>query len=520
MPSSFRSPSPAALLWLIGPLLGGIAALLLGQDANWDLRVYHYYNPYAFLTGRLNFDILPALNPTFYNPFLDLPVYLAAQALPARAVGFLLGAFQGLIVPLLFAISLRLLPREGVHRTAIALILTAVGATGAMTVAQYGATFHDNTLAVPVLASLLLVLVVDRRALEGRSLALPIAGAALLDGLAFGLKLTMAIYALGFAAALLTALPMRRWPFAILIAGVAGLAGALLGGGWWSWHLWQEFANPFFPHFNDVFLSPMAGPTDFRDMKFLEKLDFADRLIFPFLFTLNSWIAAEGEFRDPRLLLAFVVALPALFVCWRAERNLRAVLLFAAVPYMLWLAMYGIYRYLLPLEILTPVIVLAGLRCLRANWLQAGRIAAALSLLAAAFTLYPVFPDPMRAPWGERFVELETAPRIADPAKTLILLPGDRPTAFMIPHLPTQIRFVAVSDWPYLYQASDKGYEPIVRKLLRDHDGEMLALFGPQDDARTPRVLARFDLRLTSHCQAVKANLVPWPFRLCRVERL
>ena len=90
----------------------------------------------------------------------------------------------------------------------------------------------------------------------------------------------------------------------------------------------------------------------------------------------------------------------------------------------------------------------------------------------------------------------------------------------MIPHLPPQIRFVAVSDWPYLYQASDKGYEPIVRKLLQDHDGQMLALFGPQDDERTPRVLARFDLRLTGDCQAVKANLVPWPFRLCRVERL
>ena len=68
------------LLWIIGPLLGGIAALALGQDANWDLRVYHYYNPFAFLNDRLNFDIMPALNPTFHNPFLDLPAYLAAQA--------------------------------------------------------------------------------------------------------------------------------------------------------------------------------------------------------------------------------------------------------------------------------------------------------------------------------------------------------------------------------------------------------------------------------------------------------
>lgn len=513
-------PVAQRLIWILGPLLGGIAALLLGQDASWDLRVYHYYNPYAFLTGRMNFDILPALNPTFYNPFLDLPVYVAAQLLPAPLVGFLLGAFQGLILPLLFAIAQRLLPPTMERGGVIALVLAMVGATGAMTMAQYGATFHDNTLAVLVLASLLLLLAAADRAASQGPVGWPIAAAAFLSGLAFGLKLTMAIYVLGFAAALFCALPRHFWLQGVLIAGLAGLAGALLGGGWWSWYLWREFANPFFPHFNDLFLSPMAGATDFRDLKFLEMLDVADRLIFPLLFTANSWIAAEGAFRDPRLLLAFVTGLPALFVLWRAEPRLRTVLVFAALPYGLWLAMYGIYRYLLPIEMLAPVIALAGLSAIPPTRAIAARAAAALSLLAAAFTTYVDFPDPMRAPWSERFVEIETPPRLADPARTIVLLPGDRPTAFMIPHLPPQIRFVTVSDWPYLYQTPDRGYEPVVRRLLAQHQGPLYALFGPQDDKRTPRVLARFDLRLTGDCQAVKANLVPWPFRLCRVERL
>ncbi|MGE0154435.1 MAG: hypothetical protein AB7R90_17600 [Reyranellaceae bacterium] len=507
------------VLWLAGPLLGGIAALLQGQDANWDLRVYHYYNPYAFLAGRLNVDIIPALNPTFYNPLLDLPVYFAAQALPARLVGFLLGAFQGLIVPLLVALGLRLLPGGVGFRQAIALVLALVGATGAMTLVQFGATFHDNTLAVPVLAALLLVLRAQAQAERNEPVDLSIATAALLSGLAFGLKLTMAIYVAGFAAALLAALPPRLWLRAVLVAGIAGLAGTLLTGGWWSWHLWQEFANPFFPHFNDLFRSDMAGPVDFRDRKFLEKLDLVDRIVFPFLFTFDSWKAAEGDFRDPRLLLAFLAALPALALCWRAEAKARAVVVFAAVAYVLWVLVYGIYRYLLPLEMLAPVIVLAALRCLRLDRSIAARAAAALSLLAAALTLYPDFPDPMRAPWTERFVQLDAPPRIAQPERTLVLLPGDRPTAFMIPEFPPAIRFVHVSDWPYLYQSADKGYEPIVRKLLAEHDGALLALFGPQDEARTPRVLERFGLRLTADCQPVKANLVPWPFRLCRVEK-
>lgn len=507
-------------LWLIGPLLGGIAALLQGQDASWDLRVYHYYNPYALLQGRLNFDILPALNPTFYNPLLDLPVYLAAQLMPAWLVGFLLGAFQGLIVPLLLALALRLLPEDMNWRPAIALVLALVGVTGAMTLVQFGATFHDNTLAVPVLAALLLVLRAQAQAERHQPVDLAIAAAALLCGLAFGLKLTMATYVVGFAAALLAALPPRLWLRAVVIAGIAGLAGTLLTGGWWSWHLWQEFANPFFPHFNDIFRSDMAGPVDYRDRKFLDNLDLFDRLVFPFLFTLDSWKAAESHFRDPRILLAFVATIPALLLCWRAEPRVRAVIVFAAVAYGLWVLVYGIYRYLLPLEMLAPLIVLAALRCLRLDWRLAARAAAALSLLAAAFTLYPEFLDPMRAPWTERFVQLDAPPRIAEPDRAIVVLPGERPTAFMIPEFPPAIRFVHLSDWPYLYQSSDKGYEPIVRRLLRDHDGALLALFAPQDEARTPQVLAAFGLRLTSECQAVKANLVPWPFRLCRVERI
>ncbi|MDP9195674.1 MAG: hypothetical protein M3O22_02725, partial [Pseudomonadota bacterium] len=50
------------------PLAFGILALVLGQDANWDLKNYHWYNGYAFLWGRWNIDILPSQTPWFYNP--------------------------------------------------------------------------------------------------------------------------------------------------------------------------------------------------------------------------------------------------------------------------------------------------------------------------------------------------------------------------------------------------------------------------------------------------------------------
>jgi hypothetical protein len=59
----------------------------MGLDANLDLRNYHYYNAYAFLTDRQALDVAPGQRQTFMNPLLDLPFYWMAQAWPPVWVG-------------------------------------------------------------------------------------------------------------------------------------------------------------------------------------------------------------------------------------------------------------------------------------------------------------------------------------------------------------------------------------------------------------------------------------------------
>ena len=189
------------VLWLGAPVLIGAVGLLLGQDANWDFRNYHYYNGYAFLNGRLGFDLLPANHPTYYNPLLDAAVYWTMQNMPAWQVALLLGSFQGLITPLLYNIALLVTPVMP-RQKLVAAIVAAAGCTGAMTVSEIGATFHDNTLSVPVLAGLWLLLL----ALSGATAKRfwwAIAASAFLIGLACGFKLTMSLYAVGLVAALL-----------------------------------------------------------------------------------------------------------------------------------------------------------------------------------------------------------------------------------------------------------------------------------------------------------------------------
>ncbi len=508
-------PIRALVLWLGAPMLIGVAGLLLGQDANWDFRNYHYYNGYAFLNGRLGFDLLPANHPTYYNPLLDGGVYWMMQTMPAAAVALVLGTFQGLIAPLLYRIALIVAPPLP-RRQLLAAILAAAGCTGAMTLSEIGATFHDNTLSVPVLAGLLLLLLALSGRAIGRQFWSAIAAAAFLIGAACGFKLTMSLYAVGLIAALLVALPLRRLIVAMAVAGAAGLAGFLATGGYWSWLLWTHFHNPFFPHFNNIFHSSFAADTAYRDMKFIENLSLSERVLLPLFSTFDSWRVSEADFFDARLAAAFVLCLPALFLLRRATPTIRALIAFAVAAYVVWVWLYCIYRYALPLEMLAPTLCLAALLAIG---LKPARAITAAALIAVALTLATGYPKNLeleRVPFGQRFVTVDGLPQLSD--DTLIVMAGDNPAAFIVPALPPAIRAVRINDWPFLGQNSQDGFEPLIRRTVADHTGPLVLLTHSDDFGRAQKIATLFGLRLLDDCTKLSTNLTADKFLLCKAQ--
>ena len=188
------------------PLGFGALALVLGQDTNYDLRNYHWYNPYAFLTGRLALDIGPAHANTFYNPLLDVPVYLLAQALPAKAVGFLLGTVQGLNFVLLFALLRALIVAPSpAQRSGFAAVVAGVGVLGGGHLSLVGTTYYDNVVSLAVIGAALIVAASASTVFAGpmRSSFARTAAAGLVLGAGAGLKLPTAVFAVGFCAAFL-----------------------------------------------------------------------------------------------------------------------------------------------------------------------------------------------------------------------------------------------------------------------------------------------------------------------------
>src|SRR5437016_4086005 len=93
-----------ALEWLfLGSVILGWAIMVAmrGKDMSWDFRNYHWYIPYAFLNGRLGFDVAVAHQATYYNPLLDVPFYWLATHVHAWLALGILGAVQGAnVVPI------------------------------------------------------------------------------------------------------------------------------------------------------------------------------------------------------------------------------------------------------------------------------------------------------------------------------------------------------------------------------------------------------------------------------------
>jgi putative flippase GtrA len=518
-------PLPAAAypLTLLACLGSGAAALWLGMDANWDLRNYHWYNGWAFLNGLLGRDLLVSQTPSFYNPTLDAAYVWLAGNLPARAVGFALGMAHGLNFLPLFAIAWRLsdLAHPG-HRLALSASAALAGITGAGGVSELGTVFYDNLLSLCVSGSAWLV-VWRWDTLTGEN-GLSDAGWALLAGLpaglAFGLKQPMVIFCVGLCAAFLAAdLP---WPRRLRLGfsfGFGVLLGFAIGGGHWAWHLWTHYGNPLFPYFNHIFQSPWGLPAPYRDETFVPRT-WAEKLLLAYRFSFNTRLVGEAEFRDFRI-LALVTLVPlAAANRWRkpGPPSPAGWLLAAGLlGYAAWVILFSIYRYLIPLEMLAPAMIVAAV-----GWLPVPGKAQALAAACALWLLVSctIPGNWLRVPWEAQAIPVEVPP-VERPEQTLVLLSGREPLSFLIPAFPKSLRFYRIDSNFALPGDPGSGFRKQFHDAIRGHLGPLASLHLAAERDMAAAALAGYGLELDGPgCRPVSSPLNPAPYALCPVRRL
>lgn len=525
-PSPIQEAPHGLTRWELLFLAGAVAAsalyaVWLGKSSGWDFRNYHWYDAYAFLNGRLGYDLAVAHHATYYNPLLDVPFFVLATAGTSWFAILVLGAVQGLnIVPLYLMARSALVQPIPLPGKAAPAVLALLCATGSTAVSMVGKTTYDNVASVLVLSGLAAIVIHrDALAREERGFWPAALGAGMLLGMALGFKLVEAPFAVGGAAAMLALggrLPVQAKRLLALALG--GLAGALLTGGYWHFTLWQETGNPIFPYFNHIIGSPLATEGSYRDARFIPPT-LLDALSVPFRYLIDYRVSDDGAFRDIRITIAYVLV-PLAALLWAAGARARdsfteaqctrVLFAFAGVSYVAWLSIFGIYRYMIALEMLAPLLILAA--CALLPLRLSFRLGLALFLIiGSAFA--GRYELEGRLPLSDPYIRVEGA-RLVPRADAMILMTGKEPMAFMIPDLAPSSPVLRIDGW-LASPADGSGLTQRMRARVAAHQGPLLVLFAPYEAPAAAKATAAYGLAIEEDaCDTITTNL-GGPYRLC-----
>jgi len=497
-------------------VLGGAAwAFVRGQDLNYDQLNYHTYTSYAWLTGRTLTDLAAAQIQTWLNPVLYVPGFLLIRYTPPVVAGMTMGALTALNGVLLWILARRL--TTGYAKTTscwCSAFAAFVGVSGSMFLSFLGTTFGECL--PPVLAAVILVVSDAEDWPRGEGAKLLGAGCCL--GLACGVKLTNLVYALGMTVTLMVLWPFLRFRALHLLGYAAGgVVGFAVSGGYWAAKLWTALDNPVFPFFNGIFRSVMYEPVNFQDPAYIPSSLARAAVVYPFEWLLGFYRPSNPLFfREPRFALIAVllpVALAAALArAWprpsadpereeaTSARNFWILCLFFLFSYGFWLTRFGVQRYLLVLEVLSGVLLLVVL----GRMLRSGReVGIVMAGLAVAVVLWTRPTD-----WGHGSYEASWygITHAEDPAaRTLYVMVGGEPMAYVIPYLPENARFVRVGGTIPFHPAQPMGLQ--VARVVYQHDGPVRSLTVATADHQRAR-LAEYGLQLdAASCRRFRSRL-------------
>ena len=426
MTTEFLTPRNAIFLRFIAfSVICGVVTFLLGKDSNWDIFNYHLYAPHAFWTQDLQTDFMAAGPQRYLNPIGYLPFYWMIQAgWHSLVIAVVLAMFHGFALLILWEICARFIFQGDSHPGSLASLSVALAALSPVFLGMLGGSYLDPPMLVFVLGGLLLLCVALDRPSPTFLLTF-IAGGLL--GIAAALKLTNAIFAASAGIAILFAMRFNAvgWKTAIWY-GAGTTMGALLAGGWWSFLLYREFGNPFFPLFNEYFQSPDFPAVKLSLVRFIPA-SIEDALSFPFnIASSRKWIYVERGAADIRFALLVMFALSILAARFvvrtrthsmpKRIRNVPVefIILFFVASCPLWLATSGNGRYALPiLLIVGPILIFAVRATFRSRSWFLGVTLAILTAQGAVFSLGES-PRWDVGAWTDKWIDVEVPVKLKE----------------------------------------------------------------------------------------------------------
>jgi hypothetical protein len=520
------------LKFLAIPLICSLISLKLGRDLNWDLKHYHYYNAYAFIAHRQDFDIAPAQLQTFFNPLGDVPFYLLTRFFPSWVAGFVLGFIHGFNLSLIFAIFWKITNFANKWRKLFCgMCVVLVSGIAPTFVAELGNTMNDNVTTLFVLGAVLLLIMAsensDKR--EDQPYLIYVGLAAVIMGIGVGIKPSIAIFAVSTAfvfSVLQTS--WRNKAMSLFIYGVSGILGTLISAGFLWWQLWLRFGNPLFPFYNQFFKSPYFVLTPVEWSPFLPR-NFWEYIAWPIMFSIQSYRTNQLQYFDIRFALLYILVMIWLSVYF--AKTFRLVLLeptgncnlfltrasnflslFFLVSYLLWMKESAAYRFIGPLELLVPCVFLILLE----RVVPPRKISAVLAVTAALLTLAVFKPFTWgRFSWTDKYFSVDTT-HFNTSEDALVVMLGSSPTSFVIPEFPPNFRFVR----PEGNLSTQSKFFTEVKDLLKGYRGVGYILYNKEEKGLDlKQSLTDLDLSIDPASSFLLKINTPDKLEMCRFVR-
>ncbi|MBO7097893.1 MAG: hypothetical protein J6W11_04565 [Alphaproteobacteria bacterium] len=427
-------------------LVGMLTGMLFKNEVLWDFSHYHYYNAFAFLNDRAGLDVVPASVNTFYNPIIELPLYLYIKYFNdfPNILYALQGMWFGLFLFVLYKICRLFF--EGAHKYLFSFLVLVVCTTGQATFGQIGTSANEIPVAFFILWGLYLLLKTVKDSETQNLKRFFLCG--LIMGIGLGLKQTVVVYCVASGLTLIICWHYLKQPVkSIFFFALGGLAGYLIVNGYFMYKYWVLYSNPFFPFLNGMFHSPYFFDFNYKNDACVPSL--TEFFIFPFLWHLKTYVVAGLERPYYNLPLTLYYVLPIVAFCvlackkklgavYKQQRLQTMAYIFVFLSILIWMGLFGVGRYTVVIEAVGAIVLIDLF-----NYYHRKQHPI-IFILHCIFILY--FICCVCLPYGhvQKHIEMQ---EVRLPEDTLVKLYG-MPTAFVIPLMAKEQSFKTVTYYP------------------------------------------------------------------------
>jgi hypothetical protein len=528
-----------SLICLLFIIIVDFVAFKLGVDRNFDLLNYHFYNGFLFIHGRTISDSIATLG-SYLSPYLEVIYYLLIMNLSPFMVSITIATIQSFGIFLVFVLSMMLLEKLELRISIFCSFMISISVIfGPVFYSEIGGTMGDSLTAILIIASLILLIkFIDDTQKDKTNIRLAIAFlifSASLNGIASAIKLTNAVYAVGISISLalilllINKINFRKKIIYLSVFVIGILTSFILAYFPVGYMLWENFKNPVFPYFNNVFHSPYSSFSSIHDMRWFPT-DIWGYIFMPFLFIfrqvpwqpdVTKWIGMEIPFRT--VLFAFFAILMPIYLFLESKRffkykkqidfKILFLAFFFLFSYLVWLKLFCYYRYIAALEMLAPLLVFLMFYKIFNRFNKTYLFV--IFVFGISLLSLPLHNWGRLNPYPNYYFGVNKS-TFASYKSSLVIL-GDAPMGFLLPYFPEDDRFMGLPVRIPATQAFMNKY----LSTLKNWNGNIyyLTINNPPNPSIATDLLRKYNLLLSyNDCSKINTNV--FPVSICRLKKV